>query len=210
MDAIELVEKLSRTHGIGFSFDLPEDGALLGSFHPEDQSIHLTKNPSFNTVFHELGHYLHYKKVDPYFKIVAYSGVLFCLLSAFFSIFAPRTYAPSFMIMGCLTAILLSLFVTDKHRNGEKRANKYAYAEQLSQQPTVALPTVTGTPKGVMVSVNLNQEEAINVRSGPSTLFDIVGQLLPGQSVPANDGGNRRSERTQARRVPAGVRHLHR
>jgi hypothetical protein len=64
-------------------------------------------------------------------------------------------------------------------------SNKYAYAEQLSQQPTVALPTVTGTPKGVMVSVNLNQEEAINVRSGPSTLFDIVGQLLPGQSVPA-------------------------
>jgi hypothetical protein len=30
----------------------------------------------------------------------------------------------------------------------------------------------------------LNSDEAINVRSGPGALFDLVGKILPGQEVP--------------------------
>lgn len=59
------------------------------------------------------------------------------------------------------------------------------HAETLQQQPTVALPTVTGTPVGVMVIVNLDQPDPINVRSGPGVLYDLVGVLLPGQKAPA-------------------------
>ena len=58
-------------------------------------------------------------------------------------------------------------------------------AESLSQQPTVLISTVTGTPVGVMAVVRLDQENQINVRSGPGVFFDNVGVLLPGQKVPA-------------------------
>jgi len=58
-------------------------------------------------------------------------------------------------------------------------------AEGLEQQPTIALPTVTGTPLGVMVIVNLDQPDPVNVRSGPGVLYDLVGVLLPGQKAPA-------------------------
>lgn len=56
-------------------------------------------------------------------------------------------------------------------------------AQGLNQQPTIAIPTVTGTPKGVTATVLLNQEESINVRSGPGVFFDKVGVLLPGQQA---------------------------
>jgi uncharacterized protein YraI len=59
----------------------------------------------------------------------------------------------------------------------------YASANNLFQQPTIAIPTVTGTPKGVTATVLLNQEESINVRSGPGVFFDKVGVLLPGQEA---------------------------
>jgi len=52
------------------------------------------------------------------------------------------------------------------------------------QQPTIALPTVTGTPQGVMAYVDLNTEDPINVRSGPGVFYDEIGVLLPGESVP--------------------------
>jgi len=58
-------------------------------------------------------------------------------------------------------------------------------AENLLQQPTIALPTVTGTPAGVMVIVNLDQPDPINVRSGPNVLNDKIGVLQPGQKAPA-------------------------
>jgi hypothetical protein len=58
-------------------------------------------------------------------------------------------------------------------------------AENLLQQPSVILPTVTGTPIGIMVIVNLDQPDPINVRSGPGVLYNLVGVLLPGQKVPA-------------------------
>lgn len=59
-----------------------------------------------------------------------------------------------------------------------------ARAESLAQQPTVAIPTVTGTPVGITASVNPDQEK-INVRSGPNTDYPIVGVLVAGQKVPA-------------------------
>ena len=58
-----------------------------------------------------------------------------------------------------------------------------AAGEQIAQQPTVAIPTVTGTPEGVTATVLLDQEDPVNVRSGPGVFFDKVGVLLPGQKV---------------------------
>ena len=63
--------------------------------------------------------------------------------------------------------------------------NDSVKAEKLQQQPTVMLPTVTGTPEGVMVIVNLDQPDPINVRSGPGVLYNLIGVLLAGQKVPA-------------------------
>ena len=58
-------------------------------------------------------------------------------------------------------------------------------ANEHPQQPTVAIATVTGTPSGPFVTVNLDQEQ-INVRSGPGTDYEVVGVLVAGQVVPAN------------------------
>ena len=60
----------------------------------------------------------------------------------------------------------------------------FVKAQGLNQQPTIAIPTVTGTPKGVTATVPINQEESVNVRSGPGVFFDKVGVLLPGQEAP--------------------------
>ena len=62
-------------------------------------------------------------------------------------------------------------------------AEPVAAGELIAQQPTVAIPTVTGTPEGVMATVLLDQEDPVNVRSGPGVFFDKVGVLLPGQKV---------------------------
>jgi uncharacterized protein YraI len=53
-----------------------------------------------------------------------------------------------------------------------------------AQQPTVDIPTVTGTPPGPMITVNMDQEQ-INVRAGPSQDYPIVGVLQQGEKVPA-------------------------
>jgi hypothetical protein len=78
----------------------------------------------------------------------------------------------SFVIIVVLFTILFSLNIS-------------VSAENLLQQPTIQLPTVTGTPAGVMVIVNLDQPDQINVRSGPGVLYSQIGVLLPGQKVPA-------------------------
>lgn len=57
-------------------------------------------------------------------------------------------------------------------------------ASGLKQQPTILMATVTGTPKGITAAVSLNQDDPVNVRSGPGTFFDKVGVILPGQEVP--------------------------
>lgn len=54
-----------------------------------------------------------------------------------------------------------------------------------AQQPTGSVPTVTGTPAGAYITVNLDQDQ-INVRGGPSTYkYPIIGVLLAGQQAPA-------------------------
>jgi hypothetical protein len=55
-----------------------------------------------------------------------------------------------------------------------------------AQIPTVAIPTVTGTPEGPIVTVRRDiDQDSVNVRSGPSTKYDIIGLLIVDQSAPA-------------------------
>jgi hypothetical protein len=58
-------------------------------------------------------------------------------------------------------------------------------ARVLAQQPTVAVPTVTGTPPGPMLTVHPGWEEQINVRAGPGANYETVGILVIGQWAPA-------------------------
>ena len=52
------------------------------------------------------------------------------------------------------------------------------------QIPTVDIPTVTGTDRGVVVRVkNDDSNPQINVRSGPGTEYDRVGTLVANQEV---------------------------
>ena len=54
-----------------------------------------------------------------------------------------------------------------------------------AQQPTGSIPTVTGTPGGMIVGVNLDLE-TVEVYSGPSSyLYPAIGVLLKGQEIPA-------------------------
>lgn len=55
----------------------------------------------------------------------------------------------------------------------------------VAQQPTGSVPTVTGTPTGMIVRVNFDID-VTNVYAGPSSyLYPPVGVLLKGQEVPA-------------------------
>jgi hypothetical protein len=54
-----------------------------------------------------------------------------------------------------------------------------------AQQPTGSIPTVTGTPQGVIVALYLDRAQE-DVYSGPSSyLYPRVGVLLAGQETPA-------------------------
>ncbi|MCZ2126500.1 MAG: hypothetical protein LC099_01855 [Anaerolineales bacterium] len=57
----------------------------------------------------------------------------------------------------------------------------------FAQQPTGSIATVTGTPSGLIVRVNLDQNfEVINVYAGPSSyIYPSVGVILMGQEIPA-------------------------
>lgn len=58
-------------------------------------------------------------------------------------------------------------------------------ASELTQIPTVAIPTVTGPPVGAIIIVNSDQEQ-INVRSGPNAIiYPAIGVLVAGQQAPA-------------------------
>lgn len=52
------------------------------------------------------------------------------------------------------------------------------------QQPTVSVPTVTGTPLGATIRVNADQA-LINLRSGPGVVYDNIGVMIAGQVAPA-------------------------
>jgi len=56
-----------------------------------------------------------------------------------------------------------------------------ASAAPAQQPPTGSIPTVTGTPVGPLVVV----PEQVNVRTGPSTAYELVGVLIAGQTAPA-------------------------
>jgi len=58
-------------------------------------------------------------------------------------------------------------------------------ASDSYQQPTVAMATVTGTPKGPIAIVYSDPEDQINVRSGPDVFYPKVGVLINRQEVPA-------------------------
>lgn len=62
--------------------------------------------------------------------------------------------------------------------------NNTVQANNLPQQPTQIIPTVTGTPIGAAITVKIDQDQ-INVRSGPGTLYPKIGVLIGGQVVPA-------------------------
>ena len=62
---------------------------------------------------------------------------------------------------------------------------KLAQASGSNQQPTVSIPTVTGTPKGPIAIVYSDPEDQINVRSGPDVFYPKVGVLINRQEVPA-------------------------
>ena len=57
----------------------------------------------------------------------------------------------------------------------------------IAQQPTGSIPTVTGTPSGMIVRVNIDQNfEIVPVHSGPnSTTYPVIGVILMGQEIPA-------------------------
>ncbi len=58
-------------------------------------------------------------------------------------------------------------------------------APVLAQQPTGSIPTVTGTPSGPMVSVDISLQQ-IDVYAGPSSFnYPRIGVLLSGIKVPA-------------------------
>ena len=74
-------------------------------------------------------------------------------------------------------AVLLVILV-----NNVTRKSNYSV---FAQQPTGSVPTVTGTPKGPMASIRYGfTEPFVNVRSGPSTLYDAIGIIYMGDQVP--------------------------
>jgi len=55
----------------------------------------------------------------------------------------------------------------------------------FEQQPTLSIPTVTGTATGPYIIVVSDPDDQINVRSGPGTEYPKIGVLLNRQQAPA-------------------------
>ncbi len=84
-----------------------------------------------------------------------------------------------------ITFIILALVLFLEGTNQVQASGSY-------QQPTVSIPTVTGTPKGPIAIVYSDPEDQINVRSGPDVFYPKVGVLINRQEVPAlakSEGG---------------------
>ena len=59
-------------------------------------------------------------------------------------------------------------------------------ADAGAQIPTVHIPTVTGTDRGIVVTVrNDSANSQINLRGGPGTEYDRVGTMVIGQEATA-------------------------
>ena len=82
------------------------------------------------------------------------------------------------LIIGSLIGLLLLVAWAPGHD---------AINQVENQIPTLAIPTVTGTPQGAIATVkNTGEQDQINVRSGPGTKgYEIIGVLIVGQQVPA-------------------------
>jgi hypothetical protein len=64
-----------------------------------------------------------------------------------------------------------------------------------AQQPTGSVPTVTGTPTGILASVIAFKadNDSINIRSGPSVNYDVIGKMwvdLPLSVLGKSPGGD--------------------
>jgi hypothetical protein len=55
------------------------------------------------------------------------------------------------------------------------------FAAPVQQPPTGTIATVTGTPTGPIIVV----PDQVNVRTGPSTEYELIGVLIAGQTAPA-------------------------
>ena len=81
--------------------------------------------------------------------------------------------------------ILFSVIIIIKPTHIWAAEGRAQPGSENEQQPTVAIPTVTGTPSGPVAIVYSEPEEQINVRAGPGTEYPKVGVLLNRQQVPA-------------------------
>lgn len=80
----------------------------------------------------------------------------------------------TFLFIGLGLAIAATIYFDILHKN------------VTAQIPTVAIPTVTGSPLGSVATVRRDiDQDSINVRAGPSAKYDIIGVLIVGQIVPA-------------------------
>ena len=55
----------------------------------------------------------------------------------------------------------------------------------FAQFPTVSIPTVTSSPRGVYVRAIGDEYDPLNVRSGPNSTYERVGVFLVGQEATA-------------------------
>jgi hypothetical protein len=87
--------------------------------------------------------------------------------------------------IGKVLIIFLSVVIIFPPDGGWAAVDNRHSMGEMEQQPTVAIPTVTGTPTGPIAIVFSEPEEQINVRSGPGTDYPKIGVLLNRQQVPA-------------------------
>jgi len=86
---------------------------------------------------------------------------------------------------GLIILILFSAIIFIKPSFVWAAEEKTQPGSEHEQQPTVAIPTVTGTLSGPIAIVYSEPDEQINVRAGPGTEYPKVGILLNRQQVPA-------------------------
>ncbi len=55
----------------------------------------------------------------------------------------------------------------------------------LGQFPTVSIPTVTGSPRGIYVRAIGDDTDPLNIRSGPNSTYEKIGVFMVGQEAPA-------------------------
>ncbi|MBS1249158.1 MAG: hypothetical protein MAG431_00731 [Chloroflexi bacterium] len=91
---------------------------------------------------------------------------------------ALRKISPSTRL-SLYTALLALLFL------GAGLSTSLVRATDTGQQPTVSIPTVTGTKTGPIAIVYSDPEDQINVRSGPGVNYPKVGVLINREEVPA-------------------------